>query len=36
MKHPGVEGYAIEAQGGLFIVWSRDVCDLRCRRLDDP
>ena len=32
----GVEGYAIEVQGGIFIVWSRDYCDLRRGWLDDP
>ena len=28
----GVEGYVIEAQGGFFIVWSRDYCDFRSGR----
>ena len=32
----GVEGYAIEALEGLFVVWSRDYCDLRGGRLDNP
>ena len=36
MKHQVLKGYIIEAQGGLFIVWSQDFCDLRCGRLDDP
>ena len=36
MNHQVLKGYIIEAQGGLFIVWSQDYCDLRCGWLDDP
>ena len=36
MKHQVLKGYTTEAQGGLFIVWPQDFCDLRCGRLDDP
>ena len=32
----GVKGNVIEAQGGFFIVWSQDYCDLRSGRLADP
>ena len=36
MNYQVWKGMSLEAQGGLFIVWSQDYCDLRHGRLDDP
>ena len=36
MNYQVLKGYIIEAQGGLFIVWSQDCCNLKHGRLDDP